>query len=86
MPAEPIAPIAPVAPVAAPAPPPPAPAGSERPAACRPYHFWEVAYDRGQLGGDGVWRFPHRCQNCGLELLASDVADASAQADRLTPS
>ena len=58
--------------------PPPA-----RAAACTPYHFWDVAYDRGQLGGDGVWRFPHRCQHCGLELLASDVADASAQADRL---
>lgn len=84
MPSEPIAPIAPAEPVAAPA-PPPSPAGSERPPACRPYHFWEVAYDRGQLGGDGVWRFPHRCQNCGLELLASDVADASAQADRLPP-
>jgi len=35
--------------------------------------------------GEPVWRFPHRCQNCGLELLASDVADASAQADRLAP-
>jgi hypothetical protein len=70
-----------------PLPPPPAvtaPAPA-RPAACIPYHFWDVAYDRGQLGGDGVWRFPHRCQNCGLELLASDVADASAQADRIAP-
>jgi hypothetical protein len=52
-----------------------------RPQECDPDHFWEVAYDRGQLGGDGVWRFPHRCRNCGLELLARDVADASAQAD-----
>jgi hypothetical protein len=43
-------------------------------------HYWEVAYDRGQLGEDGVWRFPHRCRNCGLELLAADVADATAQA------
>jgi opacity protein-like surface antigen len=43
-------------------------------------HYWEVAYDRGQLGEDGVWRFPHRCNNCGLELLASDVTDATAQA------
>jgi hypothetical protein len=47
-----------------------------------PEHFWEVAYDRGELGEDGVWRFPHRCRNCGLELMASDVADATAQADR----
>ncbi|MDQ1496510.1 MAG: hypothetical protein QOG69_2993, partial [Actinomycetota bacterium] len=45
-------------------------------------HLWEVAYDRGQLGGDGVWRFPHRCRTCGLELFAADIADASAQAVR----
>jgi hypothetical protein len=53
--------------------------GQARLPACTPYHFWEVAYDRGQLGADGVWRFPHRCRNCGLELLAADVADATAQ-------
>ena len=51
--------------------------------ACDPHHYWEVAYERGELGEDGVWRFPHRCQNCGLELLATDIADASAQADQL---
>ena len=45
-------------------------------------HLWEVAYDRGQLGGDGVWRFPHRCRTCGLELFAADISDASAQALR----
>ena len=56
MPAEPIAPIAPAEPVPAPAPPPPAPAGAERPAACRPYHFWEVAYDRGRHTGAGAGR------------------------------
>jgi hypothetical protein len=50
---------------------------------CDPHHFWEVAYDRGELGDDGVWRFPHRCRNCGLELLARDVDDATAQADAL---
>jgi len=43
-------------------------------------HYWEVAYDRGQLGEDGVWRFPHHCRNCGLDQMASDVADATAQA------
>jgi hypothetical protein len=43
-------------------------------------HFWEVAYDRGQLGGDGVWRFPHRCRTCGLQLLARDIQDANTQA------
>ena len=36
----------------------------------------------GTLGDDGVWRFPHRCRNCGLELLATDIADASAQAEQ----
>ena len=45
-------------------------------------HLWEVAYDRGQLGGDGVWRFPHRCRTCGLDLFAADIADAGAQALR----
>jgi hypothetical protein len=66
---------------AAPAPmAPPVLEAQTRNAACD--HFWDVAYDRGQLGEDGVWRFPHRCRNCGLELMASDVADASAQAGR----
>ena len=62
--------------------PQPAPTQTRRPE-CDPHHFWEVAYDRGQLGANGVWRFPHRCRNCGLELLASDVADATAQAAAL---
>jgi hypothetical protein len=43
--------------------------------------MWDVAYDRGQLGADGAWRFPHRCRSCGVELLARDVADATAQAN-----
>jgi hypothetical protein len=91
VPSEPAAPARPFpAPVeertAAP-PPPEAPAAAPvaaaatRPPACDPHHFWEVAYERGELGADGVWRFPHRCRNCGLELLASDVAAATAQAD-----
>jgi hypothetical protein len=78
--AEPVVPEAP--PAAPPVPAPAPPAGAARPAECTPFHFWDVAYERGQLGGDGVWRFPHRCHNCGLELLAADIADASAQADR----
>jgi hypothetical protein len=69
---------------ATPAIPPPqsTPEQARRPE-CDPYHFWEVAYDRGELGDDGVWRFPHRCRNCGFELLARDVEDATAQADAL---
>lgn len=58
----------------APAPPPPPPASGHE-------HLWEVAYERGELGSDGAWRFPHRCRTCGKELLARDVADASARAD-----
>ena len=65
---------------AAPLPPPPPPS----PAASAPdhEHLWEVAYDRGELGSDGNWRFPHRCRTCGAELFARDVADASAQTGR----
>ena len=81
-------PAAPAVPATPPAAPPAAPAPTAapaRPAECTPHHFWEVAYDRGQLGNDGVWRFPHRCRNCGLELLASDIAAASLQADAPAP-
>jgi hypothetical protein len=75
-------PEAPVAPP--PAVPAAAPAAAAEPAphATVHEHEWDVAYDRGSLGQDGVWRFPHRCRLCGLELLARDVADASAQAHR----
>jgi hypothetical protein len=80
-PAAPPQPAPPPRPVSA-EPVPTAPPAAAQPAypTCDPSHFWEVAYDRGQLGGDGVWRFPHRCRTCGLELFASDIADASAQA------
>jgi hypothetical protein len=65
---------------AEPLPPPPPPS----PAAATPdhEHLWEVAYAQGELGDDGVWRFPHHCRTCGAELLARDVADATAQTDR----
>ena len=72
--------FAPAPPEPVPLPPAPQAAPSRRPE-CIPNHFWEVAYNRGELGVDGVWRFPHRCRNCGLELLARDVEDATAQAD-----
>jgi hypothetical protein len=70
--------------------PPPLPAPEPAPAHVEPApapvtpatheHAWDVAYDRGSLGQDGVWRFPHRCRVCGVELLARDVTDASTQA------
>jgi hypothetical protein len=79
----------PAAPTPSPPPPPPAPVPAPAPEAAEAAprvaaheHEWDVAYDRGSLGQDGVWRFPHRCRVCGIELLARDVADASAQAPR----
>ena len=44
-------------------------------------HDWEADFDRGHLAEDGVWRFPHRCRRCGLQVLAADAAAATAQAD-----
>jgi hypothetical protein len=43
-------------------------------------HDWEVDDDAGILGGDGVWRFPHRCRKCDEHVLAADAAAADAQA------
>ena len=51
------------------------------PASCTPFHYWDVDYDHGAQDDDGTWRFPHRCRNCGLEVTAKDITDASAQAD-----
>jgi hypothetical protein len=55
------------------------------PAACDPYHYWEVDYEHGVHGDDGQWRFPHRCRNCGLEVLARDVTDATERAAAKRP-
>lgn len=81
------APVPDPAPAPAPEPAPvPAPAAETAEAEPAPApapdcdHLWDVAYDKGQLGADGVWRFPHRCRTCGLEILAADVADAAARA------
>jgi hypothetical protein len=63
--------------------PSPAARPDAQPVSCD--HYWEVAYDRPQLGDDGVWRFPHTCRICGLHVLASDVADASAQTRQARP-
>jgi hypothetical protein len=43
-------------------------------------HDWEADFDRSHLADDGVWRFPHRCRTCGLQVLAADAAAATAQA------
>ncbi len=69
-------------PIAAAAGPPEPSPTTPAPAACTPYHYWEVDYEHGVQGADGQWRFPHRCRNCGLEVLARDVSDATDQANR----
>ena len=65
---------APPEPAAAVPPPVPSPAGREP-------HLWAVAYHHGVLGDDGIWRFPHRCRTCGVEVLGRDIGDATAQDD-----
>ena len=45
-------------------------------------HDWEADFDQGHLAEDGVWRFPHRCRRCGLQVLAADAAAADTQAAR----
>jgi hypothetical protein len=80
--------VAPPAPEAAPPPAWTQPAQPETAPAGGPLHrdhLWEVAYDRGELGRDGVWRFPHNCRECGVEVVASDTADAALKANALQP-
>lgn len=59
-------------------PPTPAPAASApAPApACDPYHHWIADYDAG-VTVDGVTRYPHRCRDCGLQVVAKDVPEAT---------
>ena len=54
----------------------PAPA---QPAAvtCEPFHHWIPDYEAGVTGPDGVTRFPHRCRDCGLQVVARDVSEAT---------
>jgi hypothetical protein len=63
-------------------PPPPVAPPAANGSTCETWHFWQVRYDEAVRGDDGVWRFPHRCRTCGVELLARDVHDASEQAAR----
>jgi hypothetical protein len=53
-------------------------AAAAAPVTCE--HDWEVDDDGGILGGDSIWRFPHRCRKCGEHVLAADAAAADAQA------
>lgn len=66
----------PAAPVpAAPAAAAPAPAAA--PATCDPYHHWVVDYESGVVGADGITRYPHRCRDCGLQVIAKDISEAT---------
>ncbi|HWB22135.1 MAG TPA: Fn3-like domain-containing protein [Gaiellaceae bacterium] len=74
---EPVAPASAVA--AAPAPiPTPSALASDDP--CVPYHYWEVKWDQGRPGPNGVTLYPHRCRNCGIQVIATDINDAADQA------
>ena len=59
------------------------PSGSGAADPCVPFHYWEVAWHQGRPGQDGVTRFPHRCRNCGIQVLATDINDAAKQAAEL---
>lgn len=50
------------------------------PNTCTPFHYWEADWDNGAWFPEG-WKFPHRCTNCGLEVLAANVDEATALAE-----
>ena len=62
---------------AAPIPPLPPATGSDP---CVPYHYWEVLWDQARPGPGGVTLYPHRCRNCGIQVIATDINDAADQA------
>ncbi len=80
----PVTPVAvtPVPPAPSVTPVPPAPTSSPAAASCGAFHYWVVDWDHPQVGIDGLQRYPHRCRNCGTEVLATDISDATTQADR----
>jgi hypothetical protein len=85
------APTADPAPTAAPT-PDPAPAAAAAPVVaaqapaeaalerCEGFHYWQVDWERGELGPDGVLVYPHRCRSCGIEVKAADIGDAATKA------
>jgi chromosome partitioning protein len=52
----------------------------DQPNTCTPFHYWEADWDNGSWFPEG-WKFPHRCSNCGLEVLAANVEEATALAE-----
>jgi hypothetical protein len=67
-----------VVPAPAPVPPPSTPAAASDP--CVPHHYWEVLWDQGRPGPNGVTLYPHRCRTCGIQVIATDINDAADQA------
>ncbi len=55
----------------------PAPAVAPAPVTCDPYHHWVADYDAGVTGADGIVRYPHRCRDCGLQVVAKDISEAT---------
>jgi chromosome partitioning protein len=48
---------------------------------CLPHHFWLADWDLFEDGPDGVRRALHRCVNCGVEVMAADVDEATTRAE-----
>jgi hypothetical protein len=68
-----------------PAPPAPAAPSALAPAEpalkrCEGFHYWQVDWDQGELGPDGVLVYPHVCRTCGVEVRAADISDATEKA------
>ena len=74
----------PVTVAATPVPPAPPTPASPPPAAeaCAGFHYWQVDWDQGEAGPDGRMTYPHRCRNCGIEVRAHDIGEASALAEK----
>ena len=53
-------------------------------ARCEGFHYWEVDWDHPEPTPGGAVTYPHRCRRCGLEVHASDIGDAAAQAASLS--
>ena len=78
----------PVTVTATPVPPPSPAAGppvAPEPARerCEGYHYWQVDWEHGEAGPDGVLVYPHLCRNCGIEVRAADIGDAALKAGAL---
>jgi hypothetical protein len=55
----------------------------ERDPRCQPYHYWLPDWSQHERGQDGVERHLYRCANCGLELMATSIDEATALAQDL---